>query len=318
MGGPSSGEPDFLPGGDVFVYRQADGTPVNPPQPFTAGTGRQVTWAEVFSLTANGPSSGSSPDEGATLLEINDLLGMGVSGQFGLLWRPHDSLSIGFSGRTPGYILSPSGEGKLLLDAAVEELKQDPAVGALLGALIETYLPNGGANGLSAVYDVEADHLVLPPVVKVGISWWPHKRFMLSLDMSYIGWSFGFDEIELKATGGRNEDLNALNGSPTIRYTFRLDWEDQFVIALGAAWSLRDWLTIRAGFNHGKNPIPDSTITANSLGVETHGSIGASFYLGDWDLDIGYVYGAPLEVKLPGEVFKAEQHALYLGVTYAF
>jgi long-chain fatty acid transport protein len=42
---------------------------------------------------------------------------------------------------------------------------------------------------------------------------------------------------------------------------FQQDWDDQIVLALGLSYKLNDALTGRIGYNHGKNPIPDSNVS---------------------------------------------------------
>ena len=141
---------------------------------------------------------------------------------------------------------------------------------------------------------------------------------MLSLDVRYIFWESAFDSIEIRAKGGTNADLNAVNGSPTIRYRLRFDWRDQFVIAIGTSFGVTDWLVLRAGFNHGNNPAPDDTAMANASVVETHLTFGFSFYVGDWDIDFAYIYGIPKKIRYQDESFSVEEHVLLFGVGTTF
>ena len=37
-------------------------------------------------------------------------------------------------------------------------------------------------------------------------------------------------------------------------------WRDQYVVALGAAYDLNDNTVVRAGYNYGRNPVPDQNL----------------------------------------------------------
>jgi long-subunit fatty acid transport protein len=319
-----SSESSFVPGGRVQIYYQPDGTPVSPPQAFDAGTGQQVTWAEIFDMADSGVAAPDDEDDGeeddndGIQYKLEDVFGVGIAAQVGLLWTPRHDLSIGVGIRSPGIIFEPSGSAELDLGPAIEELQQDPDVGVLIGSLIDTYLPDRGANGYKTELDVSTDKLVLPAEISLGIAWWPVPRWLLSLDVRWIGWHEAFDEIELVGKGSTNRDLNEINGGSTLKYTFRLDWEDQLVIALGTTVAVSDWLLLRAGFNHGESPAPASTSMPQTFAIEHHVTAGASFRVGGWDLDLSYIYGLPAEVRQEESTFKVEEHQLLIGAGYRF
>ena len=75
---------------------------------------------------------------------------------------------------------------------------------------------------------------------------------------------------------------------------------------------------LRTGFNHGRNPVPDETATANGFVVENHVTFGFSIYVGDWDIDFAYIYGIPKKVRYRDESFSAEEHVLLFGVGTTF
>lgn len=317
--GGGSGGSDFSPKGLVRLHYQADGTPIVPPQPFDPGNGSTLTWGDIFEIADSGASTSTSADEKPEITyEIDSLFGAGIAAQFGFLWTPRDDLSIGFSVRTPGIVFAPSGTGEIDLTQAVNALANDPDTGLLIQSLVQTYLPDRGVNGLKTEYDIETDDLILPATVSVGVAWWPLPRWVLTLDVRWIGWKGNFDEIELKGTGGKNADLNEIAGGSDLNYTFRLDWRDQFVVAIGTTFAVNDWLLLRAGYNHGENPVPASTASATTLVLEDHLSAGVGFRVGSWDIDLAYVWGLPTQVDRTRSSFKVELHQFYLGVGYRF
>ncbi|MDH5571236.1 MAG: outer membrane protein transport protein [Gammaproteobacteria bacterium] len=71
-------------------------------------------------------------------------------------------------------------------------------------------------------------------------------------------------------------------------------WDDQTVIKLGVSWNYTPELTLRAGFNHADNQIPDDQVLFNMLApavVEDHLTFGASYQLNPaMELAVSYVH----------------------------
>jgi long-subunit fatty acid transport protein len=322
-GGGRSPVRGFQPGGTVRVHHTPDGAALPSPQPYDPGTGRPLTWAEVFdagftfaeSGDPNAPSSGGG--ESARIDYELELYGAGVAAQLGLLWTPREDLSVGLSVRTPGIVFDPQGSAELDLTHAVEVLEQT-AAGWLIAGAREQWLPDRGEEGFSAEYDLELDDLIVPASVSVGVAWWPLPRWVLTLDLRWVGWSHSLDDMEVRASGGENRDLNEITGGGEVTYTIPLDWKDQIVVAVGTTVAVTDWLLLRAGYNHGENPIPPTGLVSNSAVIEDHLSCGVGLRFGGWDVDLAYVHGLPNRVDLDGAAFKVELHQLYVGVGYAF
>jgi len=321
-GGSSSGEPDFLPNGSVFVHRDAAGNPLpGGPEPFDAGTGTQVTWADIFRV-ANGVGFDPSvaPPKPNLIIDIVGTTGFGIQGQIGALAKPAPDLAIGLSLRSPGVIFSPKGTATVDLSGAIDAIRANPQIGALLDAALETYLPAGGSGGYEAEYDLEGSNIVIPWVATLGLSWRPHRDVLLATDLKWIAWTSASGEITLEGQKGSNADFNEINGGAGIDYTVELEWDDQFVIAVGAVWSPIDWLALRVGYNYGRNPVSKDFLLGNSIGTEQHLTFGAGFLVGNWELDLAYIYGLPYQVEY-SEVSQAstsEQHILVLGCGYRF
>ncbi len=321
--GGSGGATDYVPRGDVTIYYQPDGTPVVPPQPFDAGTGEQVSWAEVWQAVSQGVSGPPPPNapkkkQPRVILSIDGAFGVGLQGQFGALWTPREDLAFGIALRTPGIIFRPRGRGRLDFDEAIATLNEDPGVQLLLGGLIDTYVPDRGRNGFASDYRVETKRLVLPPEVSLGVAWWPLERWMVGADVRWIGWDMALNKISLHASGGKNADINEIAGGPTIDYDLKLFWRDQFVFALGTALALRPDLVVRLGYNYGNNPVPQRTMAASSLVIEHHLTLGASMELGRWNVDFAYIWGIPKQgtIESARTRFKTELHVVQIGFGY--
>jgi long-chain fatty acid transport protein len=79
-------------------------------------------------------------------------------------------------------------------------------------------------------------------------------------------------------------------------------WQDMTVYKLGVAYDVSNALTVRAGWNHGKQPIPTSQTLFNMLApgvVEDHLTLGATWKL-DKNSELSGMYMHALENKVDG------------------
>jgi len=318
-GSVGSNNTEYTPGGIVRTFRRPDGTPVDPPEPVFVEPGVAATWAEVYEVVEDASASGTAPRAG-TALELQGIFGVGLAAQAGLLWSPLDALSIGLSARSPGVVFAPRGEAEIDFTDAILAAKDTPGLEPILDSALETYLPDGGANGFQSTYDIEADRIILPPEIAVGVAIRPLDRLLLACDVKWIGWSHATQVVEIEGTNGSNRDFNEINGGDSLVYRYRLDWKDQLVLGIGASVSVTRWLTLRLGYRHGNDPVPAERVTAHGFTITDHVTGGLSVYLGDWDLDLAYVYGVQTDGEVPtrNATFEVDQHIIWLGVGVRF
>ena len=83
-------------------------------------------------------------------------------------------------------------------------------------------------------------------------------------------------------------------------------WEDMTVYKLGVEYKMNSTLTLRAGYNHGKAPIPSSETLFNVLApatVEDHLTLGATWDLGnDMEVTAAYMHAFENTVKGDGSI----------------
>jgi long-chain fatty acid transport protein len=83
-------------------------------------------------------------------------------------------------------------------------------------------------------------------------------------------------------------------------------WDDMTVYKLGVSWKYQSDLVLRAGLNHGKNPIPTSETFFNFLApgvVENHLTLGATKTLANGaELTFMYMHAFEKEVKGSGSI----------------
>jgi len=106
----------------------------------------------------------------------------------------------------------------------------------------------------------------MPAVVGLGLAWQANPRLLLALDVKNVLWSDSMNTVTIHTPGGP--------------VPFQQDWDDQLVVSLGFAYRYTEALTLRAGFNHGKNPIPNEHVSPLWPAiVEDHYTLGLGYAL---------------------------------------
>ena len=140
----------------------------------------------------------------------------------------------------------------------------------------------------------------IPENYGVGIAIRPTKNLVIAADVMRIN----FSKIASIGNPGMSAPL-AFGGIPSIADPSKelgndngmgFGWEDQTVYKLGIQYGVNNRLMIRAGYNYGKSPIPDSQVTFNLLApatVEKHYSFGFT-YRANENLEVTgtYMYAA--------------------------
>src|SRR3546814_15553477 len=66
---------------------------------------------------------------------------------------------------------------------------------------------------------------------------------------------YALSEATLHASNPDNQQV-----PQELELVSNLDWRDQYVLAAGVAYQWSDRMTIRLGYNYGRNPIPKATM----------------------------------------------------------
>ena len=185
---------------------------------------------------------------------------------------------------------------------------------------------NFGPMGTVTYRDVTMDDFTWPQQVEFGVSFRPTDKLLLAFDVSWINWSSAIETVTVNANNP-NAPLPAY--LQELQVPFIMNWEDQWVFALGAQYKIDDNWTVRAGYNYGQNPVPDETI--NPLfpaNVEHHLTAGFTYTYSNWDFDFAYEHafansqtntGAPsLTNPFAGVEVEHSQNTLHFMVSYRF
>jgi len=110
--------------------------------------------------------------------------------------------------------------------------------------------------------------LDMPQTVQFGVNFRPVNNLRVEADVKWINWSNVMDKVPVDGMAGMN--------------SWDYNWKNQWVYMLGVEYSPIQPLTLMAGFNYGKSPVPDggeafgNSIIAPAI-VQTHVSFGASY-----------------------------------------
>jgi long-chain fatty acid transport protein len=149
-------------------------------------------------------------------------------------------------------------------------------------------LDNGDATlnfgGNKVKYDAKMDDFTWPQELEFGVAYLPVPGLTIAADAKWINWSDAIKTPVLKIS-----DPNAAGAPQQIAVPFVMEWDDQWVFAIGAEYVINPKHTVRAGFNYGKNPVPDETLNPLFPAImEKHLTFGYGLNLGKWIVDLAY------------------------------
>lgn len=161
---------------------------------------------------------------------------------------------------------------------------------------------NFSGAGLGSIkYDeLSIKGFALPREVAIGAAFKPNEDWLLSAKINWINWADAIQDVTTTAT-----DPNSLSVPQTIATTTPQHWHNQMVYALGAAYTYDDKTTLYAGYNYGKNPVPDNNASPLLAAIlEHHVTFGFSRQLDEtWKLTSGIELLLPKTVNYDSALF---------------
>lgn len=279
-----------------FIYSRLElDTPLAQPTSNLQGhpfVGSDLTYADLA------PFLGTREIEGFS--DLDDASTFGFRARVGITINPFDWMTIGLTYATQAFMQDHLGEARLTFDRQIQKVESSP-VGQSIRALVEA---NTGIPAAQQSYagegNVRLSPLAQPQEVGfgVGLFFYPVS---IALDVKWLNWSETFDAIEGRISEFSSRELAELteDGATTTHIRVPLDWDDQIVFALGLAVAVTDWMVVRAGYNYGKNPVPDDTILPTAPAIlEHHITGGFSFYVRRVELSVAFEYDVPNEVRI--------------------
>lgn len=189
--------------------------------------------------------------------------GFSLNGKFGLLYQfaPAWTLALAYTSET-----------KIKLEG---------------GDLVMNY----EADGLGRVRyrNAAVSGLSLPAEWGAGLSWAASDRWTLTAEINLLDWSNAVRRSRLSADSPDRDDVPG-----AVALDSALNWRDQQVIAVGAQHQWSPETQFRFGYNYGRNPVPDETLSPSFNLISEH-AVGAGFghrLNAFWQLDMSAV-GSP-------------------------
>lgn len=126
---------------------------------------------------------------------------------------------------------------------------------------------SGMLGGMFSGYKVRM-RLDMPQTIQFGVNFRPVNNLRIEADAKWINWSNVMDKVPVSGVANIS--------------SWDFNWKNQWVYMLGLEYKPVELLTLMAGFNYGKSPVPDggqafgNNIIAPAI-VQTHLSFGASY-----------------------------------------
>ncbi len=146
---------------------------------------------------------------------------------------------------------------------------------------------NMSSIGLGRVrYDAQIDGLSWPRQAGVGLAYRFGPRVLIAGDVDWVNWSSAVETLSIELM---NPDVPMAPPSRTI--PFPMDWEDQWVWAVGLEVTPSPAWALRFGYNRGDTPIPDDRLRPLFPAIaEDHVTAGFGVTGRSWSFDLALEY----------------------------
>ena len=173
----------------------------------------------------------------------------------------------------------------------------------------------GAGLGIVKYDELSIKGFALPREIALGAAFKANQDLLLSAKINWINWDDAINDVTSTAT-----DPNNPLAQQSIAFVQQQDWHNQIVYALGAAYTYNDKTTLYAGYNHGKNPMPERN--SNSLLaaiLEDHITVGFARQLDEtWKLTSGLEFLLPKKVTYDSTIFGNDAEVRNEGVFFHF
>jgi len=112
-----------------------------------------------------------------------------------------------------------------------------------------------------------------PETFGIGMAWNITPELMVAADIKQLMWSKVMKDFIMTT------EIPAFGMSQT--QSMQQNWDDQTVYSIGVQYKIDPAIALRAGYNYGKNPVPDNTLNPLFPAItESHFTLGAG-----WQID---------------------------------
>jgi long-chain fatty acid transport protein len=269
IGGVSYG---YQPNKSVIgVLRTALGVGVSLGDKWSLGASLGVLYNQNELITPYVFQTQPALKQAKTLLNL-DTSGWGVNGQFGVLFRPIDTLQFGLAYTTQSTVNSTG--------------TADANAGVQFPGLPPFH------------YDAEVDN-TFPQMISGGGSWSFCPDWRLALQVDWIDWAGAFNTLPVKLSNGSSATVNTIVGSSSLQDNVPLNWKDEFVFRGGLEYAVTTNISLRGGYSYGQSPVPSETLTPLTAAITQSAiSAGIGCHWSRYQIDFAYEYDLPTEQSI--------------------
>jgi long-chain fatty acid transport protein len=198
--------------------------------------------------------------------------GYGYAGKLGLVYRATDQLTLGLTYHTR---------------SALSDLK---ASGAQLA--FQLNIPGMGAMAQALNGELKVNDFEWPAMLGAGFAYRPNERWLIAADVREIFWQDVMDQFQMTFVASGAAANGPFAGQNMNAVLFQ-DWDNQFILQLGAAYQATDQLTLRCGGNFSSDPIPDRFLNCLfPATIEQHLTFGLGWKFDERSsVDFSYTHG---------------------------
>lgn len=224
--------------------------------------------------------------------------GYGYAGKLGLVYQASDRLTLGLTYHTR---------------SALGDLK---ASGARLA--FQLNIPGMGAMPQALTGELKVNDFEWPAMLGAGLAYRPNDRWLLVADVREVFWQDVMSQFSMTFTAAGTAANGNFAGQNMNAVLFQ-DWDNQFILQLGAAYAASDRLTLRFGGNFSSDPIPDRFLNCLfPATIERHLTAGFGWKFDERSsLDVSFTRGFEV-TKTNGYGIKISHAQTNLQVMYGY
>jgi len=226
--------------------------------------------------------------------------GTGYAGKIGMVYTPQPELSFGLTYHSK---------------TRLSDLK---ATGQSIS--FQLNVPGMGRMAQTLAGDITVRDFEWPAMLAGGVAWQPTKTWLLALDLRQVYWADVMKSFNMGFVASSAASNGSFVGQNLTSQLYQ-NWKDQTIVELGAAYQVTNAFTVRFGFNHGNDPIPDRYLNCLfPATVENHLTLGCGWALGrQSSIDLSYTHGFAHSVtNSSGVTVKHEQNNAQVMYAYRF
>ena len=130
--------------------------------------------------------------------------------------------------------------------------------------------------------EVKVKDFQWPATLGLGAAFQATDKLLIAADWKQLKWSDVMKDFHMVITADSTQ-ANPLAGGfagTVLDFVYPQDWKDQNVIQLGMAYKATDAVTLRAGYNHASNPVPDDYVSfLFPATIENHITLGLGYMI---------------------------------------